>query len=117
MEAQYRHPDSLLNWTIKLFRTRTRCVELGRGDFHLLDTGNPAVFAHYARLKDTLVVAVHNLGEKEEEVQLDLGEDKIHRFIDVFGDAIYEEGEKEGSVKIHPLGYRWFRGEVVDRKF
>lgn len=117
MEAQYRHPDSLLNWTIKLFRTRTRCVELGRGYFHLLDTGNPAVFAHYARLKDALVVAVHNLGDKEEEVQLDLGEDKVYRLIDVFGDSIYDDGEKEGNVKIHPFGYRWFRGEVVNRKF
>lgn len=112
VEAQYRNPDSLLNWKIKLFRVRTRCVPFGRGEFHVLNSGHPAVFAHYARLKDEVTVAVHNFSDEEVTIQLNLGEDKAHRLIDVFGDTVYEELEQEDSIKINPLGYRWFRARV-----
>lgn len=101
----------------KLIKVRTRCLEIGRGHFHILDTGNPAVFAHYARLQDEVTVVIHNFGEEAEKVHLDMGQDRVQRLVDIFGDAIYEEEKEEGVIKINPLGYRWFRGRVENEKF
>ncbi len=117
VEAQYRHPDSLLNWMEKLFRVRTRCLEFGRGDFHILDTGHAAVFAHYGKIKDEVAVAVHNFCEEEVTIHLNMGKDKVQRLAEVFGDAIYEDEANEGSITINPLGYRWFRAKVENEKF
>lgn len=117
VEAQYRNSDSLLNWMEKLFRVRTRCLQFGRGDFRILDTVHPAVFAHYAKLKDEVAVAVHNFSEEEVVVQLKMGVDQLQRLVDVFGDAIYEEQDDENTIKINPLGYRWFRARVENEKF
>lgn len=117
VEAQYRHPESLLSWMEKLFRVRTRCLEFGRGQFQILDTGHPAVFAHYAKLKDDLAVAVHNFDDQVATIQIDWGRDKPHRLVDVFGDALYEELNDDNSIQINPLGYRWFRARTENEIF
>ena len=75
------------------------------------------MFAHYAKLKDEVAVAVHNFCEEEVTTHLDLGEDKAQRLVEVFGDALYDEKAEESSIKIHPLGYRWFRARVKNEKF
>lgn len=102
---------------LKLFRVRKRCLEIGRGNFTILDTEHPAVFAYYCKLKDEVTVVVHNLGVEEVTVHLKMGEDKVQRLADVFGDTIYEEGDEENRISINPYGYRWFRARVEDKRF
>ena len=60
--AQRRDPDSLLNWMERLIRRRKETPEFGWGTSTLIETADPALFAHRCDWQDSTVVAVHNLG-------------------------------------------------------
>ena len=68
--AQRRDPDSLLTWMELLIRRRRECPELGWGSCEILETGDPAVFAHCCAWRETEVIAVHNLADRPAKVRL-----------------------------------------------
>lgn len=48
VETQQRTSSSLLNWMTSLIRLRQECVEIGLGEWQLIDTGTPFVLGiHY----------------------------------------------------------------------
>src|SRR5205085_1313381 len=74
VDAQRRNRDSLLSWMGALIRCRRDNPEFGWGTSTLIETEEPALFAHKCQWEDGTVLAVHNLGESEVQATLDLGE-------------------------------------------
>lgn len=82
---QRRDPSSLLNWMERAIRMRKECPEFGWGDWQMIGTGHPCVFAHRCDWRDGSVMAVHNLSREACTVTLNLKENE-DRLIDLLGD-------------------------------
>ena len=65
--AQRRDPDSLLNWTERMIRTRKECPEISWGDFAVLRTNAPEVLAMRYDWRDTSLVTLHNFSSAQAE--------------------------------------------------
>jgi maltose alpha-D-glucosyltransferase / alpha-amylase len=91
----------------RLIRRRRECPELGWGTWELLDSGEPAVFAHRADWDGSTVVAVHNLAGRDTAARLEFGENGT--LIDLFEEE--EHGLDGGAVTLGlgPYDARWFR--------
>lgn len=112
VEKQFKDRDSLLNWMMKLIRMRTKCMEFGRGAYFILDTGHPSVLGHLSQVEEEIAIALHNLSEEEVTIDLDLGDKKVQRLVDVFGDADYGFLNGGRKIQLNPFGYRWFQGRL-----
>ncbi|MDX2232237.1 MAG: alpha-amylase family protein [Leptolyngbyaceae cyanobacterium bins.349] len=114
--VEQRHPESLLNWMEHLIRTRRQCPEFGNGQWQILPTDAPAVFAQLSQTDRTAMLALHNLSDRPCVVNLpDLGS---HQLVEVFNDNFslmrqdepYQLSEHNPcSFPINAYGYRWFR--------
>lgn len=108
--AQHLDSRSLLSWMERAIRTRREHPEFGWGEFEVLDTGVPTVFAHRCSWRGSAVIAVHNLGEKTATVTLDLGEPGERPLIDLLGDREHPPANGgEHRIKLEGFGHRWFR--------
>jgi maltose alpha-D-glucosyltransferase/alpha-amylase len=106
---QRRDGDSLLNWMERAIRMRKECPEFGWGNWQIIGTDHPSVFAHRCDWQDGAVVAVHNLAGEACSVTLNLKENE-DRLIDLLGDRPYQQIEGDfHEVELDGYGYRWFR--------
>jgi trehalose synthase len=105
--SQRRDPQALLNWMERLIRRRRECPELGWGTWELLDSGEPAVFAHRADWDGSTVVAVHNLASRDADAQLEFGEKGT--LIDLFEEDEYQLDGGGVTLGLGPYDARWFR--------
>src|SRR6185436_4621176 len=108
VQDQHRDPGSLLHFMQRLVTTRKQCPELGWGSCQILETGDPAVFAHRCDWSGSAVVAVHNLADRDACVHLRMKEDQAP-MVELLGDKPYELVEEDREIKLEPYGYRWFR--------
>jgi trehalose synthase len=109
VEDQRRDPDSLLRFVRKLIRTRREAPELGWGTSTLIETSDPALFAHRCDWEDSTVIAIHNLGERPASAELPLGAGAtgVH-------DLLEDREERAGrggklTVALDGYGGRWLR--------
>lgn len=107
--AQQRDSESLLNWLERATRLRIRCPEFGSGRWQWLETSDPAVLAHCCHGDCSAVFAVHNLSEREIEVDVDLGY-KTETLFDILGNR-EQQPASDGlqHFKLAPYGYYWLR--------
>lgn len=107
--AQRRDSSSLLNWMERAIRMRKECPEFGWGTWEIIETDNPAIFAHRCHWKKGTVIAVHNLSGEACTFTLNLDED-VDGFTDLLEDKAYD-AVQQGSHKIEleGYGYRWLR--------
>jgi glycosidase len=68
--AQRHHPGSLHSWVAYASRILRECPELGWGDWHTLDVGDPRVLAIDYRWRDGHLVTLHNLSAGPAEIRL-----------------------------------------------
>jgi len=91
-----------------LTRVRRETPELGWGSSTLIETADPALFAHRVEWEGSAVVAIHNLADRPATADLDLGPSAagVH---DLLADA--EEPARRGrlSVSLEAYGGRWLR--------
>jgi glycosidase len=102
-------PGSLLHFVAGLMRRRRETPELGWGTSTLIETTDPAVFAHRCDWEGSTVVAVHNLGRREAHVELPLGADAVG-VRDLLADV--EHRVPRGgtfSADLEGYGGRWLR--------
>jgi trehalose synthase len=107
--AQRRDPDSQLNWMERVIRRRKESPELGWGTSTLVETPDPALFAHRCDWQGSTVVAVHNLGTGTARATLELGPEAV-AVVDLLGEA--DHRVRRGGVldvELGPYGYRWLR--------
>ena len=108
--AQRRDPNLLLNWIERAIRLRKECPELGSGDWRILETDDPAVFAHSCQWQNRTILAVHNLSSKAREIKLDLRDDKHQHILDLLGDRQATPIQDDSHhVELEGYGYRWLR--------
>jgi trehalose synthase len=105
---QRRDPGSLLNFVRRLIRVRREAPEIGWGTSTLIDTADPAVFAHRMDWEGSTVIAIHNLSAETARADLDLGRGATG-VLDLLADA--EEPVRGGAlgVDLRPYGGRWLR--------
>jgi maltose alpha-D-glucosyltransferase / alpha-amylase len=115
--VQRRDPNSLLNWTERIFRMRKEVPEVGWGDFQVISSRDPAVLIMRYDWRNNSVLFVHNLDEKPRELSFASG---------VSGEAgkllvnlLAEDHSHAGDDGKHHLmleayGYRWYRVGGLD---
>jgi maltose alpha-D-glucosyltransferase/alpha-amylase len=107
--AQRRDPKSLLNWMERAIRMRRECPELGWGDWEIIATDNPGVFAHSCSWRDGTVLAVHNLSREACTVTLKW-EQSEQCLVDLLDDQPYKPVENHSNqLHLEGYGFRWFR--------
>ncbi|HEY9736530.1 MAG TPA: alpha-amylase family protein, partial [Trichocoleus sp.] len=105
---QQRHSDSLLNWINRLIRLRQQCPEIGWGQWHILETDEPSVLAHYCEWQGKAVLTLHNLAERACSATLKNCPDGS--LLELFADQAYERlNPAPTAVPLDGYGYRWFR--------
>jgi trehalose synthase len=109
VEDQRRDPESLLRFVRKLVRTRRETPELGWGRSTLIQTSDPALFAHRCDWEDSTVVAIHNLGARRASAELPLGAGATGAH-DLLADR-EERAGRGGTLAVELDGYagRWLR--------
>jgi maltose alpha-D-glucosyltransferase / alpha-amylase len=107
--TEQRDPNSLVNWTERLIRTRKQCPELGRGKWCILETDEPSVFANCCEWEGNAVITLHNLADRACTVTLKSNDYKMQYLIDLLGDQQYEplDGNCD-AIQLDAYGYRWF---------
>jgi maltose alpha-D-glucosyltransferase/alpha-amylase len=107
--TEQRDPNSLVNWTERLIRTRKQCPELGRGKWCILETDEPSVFANCCEWEGNAVITLHNLADRACTVTLKSNDYKMQYLIDLLGDQQYEplDGNCD-AIHLDAYGYRWF---------
>jgi len=116
VSAQRRDPDSLLNWVRLLIERYRECPELAWGEYRVLDTGEPAVFAHRCDRDGGTVLAVHNLDDREVTVRLTLDDlDSSCVLTDLLVDGQLKVSDG-GQVRLSlgPYGCRWLRATLPE---
>jgi trehalose synthase len=105
---QRRDPDSLLNFIRRLIRARREAPEIGWGRSTLIDTADPAIFAHRIDWAGSTVIAIHNVSGGSVRADLDLGP-RATGVLDLLADA--EEPARRGrlAIDLGPYGGRWLR--------
>jgi maltose alpha-D-glucosyltransferase/alpha-amylase len=106
VDAQLRDPSSLLRRLIELIRVRKQCGEIGRGDWRVLRSRNPAVLALEHRGARGGVVCAHNLGVEPADVSLALDAPVLESLL---GGGSSRAGNGRHRLRLEPYGYDWFR--------
>lgn len=109
--AQRRDPNSLMNWMERVIRTRKECPEFGWGEWEIIETDQPSVFAHRCDWQGKTVLAVHNLSRNPCTVLLKLStaENPNTHWLDLLDDSAYKPMQAEHSIELEGYGYRWMR--------
>ncbi|UBU12733.1 alpha-amylase family protein [Nonomuraea gerenzanensis] len=107
---QKRDTASLLRWFELLIERYRECPELAWGEYTVLDTGHPAVFAHRCDADGATVVVAHNLCDTAQDVELRLAGLERHLLTDLLVDGTLEVSQ-QGVVRLpmDPHGCRWLR--------
>ena len=114
---QRRDPNSMLNWTERIIRMRKEVPEIGWGDFHIVPTRDPAVFAIRYDWRNNSVLFLHNLSGVPREVSFEVG--VSGRTGDLLVNLLSEDHSRanEGGkhrVLLEAYGYRWYRVGGLD---
>jgi|GEM_PF-2211685 len=110
VETQRRTPDSLLNWLTALIRLRQECVEIGWGDWQIIESNVPQVLCMHYIWKESSLLILHNFDEKAHEVILQSKENKTARLVDMMTIRESTADEKgQHRIALEAYGYRWFR--------
>jgi maltose alpha-D-glucosyltransferase / alpha-amylase len=107
--AQQRDPQSLLNWLERMTRLRLRSPEFGDGNCEWLKASDDAVLAHSCAGERSCVFAIHNLSEREVEVDVVLGRhvNGLFDLLDNRENPVAEDGTQH--FRLQPYGFVWLR--------
>ncbi len=72
VQSQKRTPHSLLSWTRRLIQVRKSSAVFGRGSIEFLYPENHRILAYVRQLGNETVLAVNNLSQSAQAVELDL---------------------------------------------
>ncbi|MCA9914661.1 MAG: alpha-glucosidase C-terminal domain-containing protein, partial [Anaerolineae bacterium] len=104
--------DSLLKWMQDAIRMRLQCPEIGAGKFEVIQTEEPAVFAHRCSNEEGSVLVLHNFSAESVTVTIPVSDDTAY-FIELFNSE--DDGQTQIECKgtceltLGAYGYRWLR--------
>lgn len=113
--AQKRDPNSLMDWTERIIRMRKEVPEVGWGDFSILATGKPEIFAIRYDWRNNSVLFIHNLSPTPTEVKLGARSKVKGDLVNLLSHD-HSTLDKRGNhvILLEPYGYRWFRFGGLD---
>jgi len=110
VEAQQRHPHSLLHWVRDLVRIRKQHPVFGTGTFRALDPSNPKVLAFLREGEGEVILCVANLSASAQPVELDLREYAGRTPMELLGGTPFPPiGELSYFLTLGPHYFFWFQ--------
>jgi maltose alpha-D-glucosyltransferase/alpha-amylase len=110
VETQLRTPSSLLHWMRRLIAVRKSSRVFGRGSLRFLAPANTRVLAHLRQYQGEAILAVHNLANSAEPVELDLREFRGATPVEMLGEARFTPvRETPYFLSLGPYGFYWLR--------
>jgi len=113
---QRRDPNSLLNWTERIIRTRKECPEIGWGDWKILGRLPDQVLGIRYDWNDRATIVLHNFGDRPATVRLRVDDGNGCRLVNLLSQDRSEADESgHHVVELEPYGYRWLRVGDAER--
>jgi maltose alpha-D-glucosyltransferase / alpha-amylase len=115
--VQRRDPNSLLNWSERIFRMRKEVPEVGWGDFQVIGSRDPAVLILRYDWRNNSVLFVHNFDEKPRELSFatglpgETGKILINLLAE---DHSHANTDGKHHLLLEAYGYRWYRVGGLD---
>ncbi len=110
---QRRNPNSLLNWTARIIRTRRECPEISWGKFANIESGAADVLALSYNWRSTGLLTLHNFSGQSRTARFQLGT-AGELLVDVFDQESCQAVDGVHEISLDPYGYRWFRLGAAD---
>jgi maltose alpha-D-glucosyltransferase/alpha-amylase len=111
VESQQRTSSSLLNWMTSLIRLRHECVEIGHGEWKIIETGINSVFVILHVYHMSCILIIHNFDSVAHVCEIRLSEYPVDRLVNLMSSENVEvTEEREFSIRIEAWGYKWYRG-------
>jgi maltose alpha-D-glucosyltransferase/alpha-amylase len=109
VEAQWRDPHSLLNWTRRMLAVRRQYKAFGRGTQRFLRPMNRKVLAYFREYDGETILCVANVSRTAQAVELDLGEFAGRVPVELSGGAPFPVvGKLHYLLTLPPYGFLWF---------
>ena len=111
VDDQESDPASLLRWFQRMMGVLRECPEVGAGSCTVLDVPLPRnVLAHRCDAPQGTFLALHNLADRAETLDLGRLDGVEGRPREVFADGAYDApGVRMTGIELRPYGYRWFK--------
>jgi len=110
VQAQKRFDHSLLSWMKRIIKVRKSLPVFGRGSMEFLYPANHRVLAYVRELGKERILAVNNLSNSAQVVELDLKRYKGNILIEMFGKNIFPRvGDLPYLLTLGPYQFYWFR--------
>ena len=105
-----RDPDSLLNWTERMIRTRKECPEISWGRYEVLRTNAADVLVLRYDWRGTSLVTLTNFSSARRRVRVRVGSDRDGLLVSLFDDRV-SRVRNDGThvMTLDPYGWRWCR--------
>ena len=109
VEAQQRHPSSLLHWVQSMMEVRKQHPVFGTGTFEALDASNPKVLSFLREDSNQHVLVVAHLGATAQFVELDLTRFAGWQPVELLGGTPFPRiGELSYLLTMTGRGFYWF---------
>jgi maltose alpha-D-glucosyltransferase/alpha-amylase len=110
VQSQKRTPHSLLSWMRRLIQVRKSSTVFGRGSIEFLYPENHRILAYVRQLGGETVLAVNNLSQSAQAVELDLSRYQGSIPIEMFGRNLFPRvGSLPYLLTMGPYQFYWFR--------
>jgi maltose alpha-D-glucosyltransferase/alpha-amylase len=110
VDSQRRSAHSLLSWMKRLIQVRKTSQVFSRGSIDFLKPTNHRVLAYIREYGNTRVLAVNNLSDSAQAVELDLRKFKGFIPIEMFGETLFPRiGDNPYLLTMGPYQFYWFR--------
>jgi maltose alpha-D-glucosyltransferase/alpha-amylase len=109
VEAQWRDPHSLLNWTRRMLGVRKQHQAFGRGTQRFLRPMNRKVLAYLREYEGETILCVANVSRSAQAVELDLNEFAGRIPVELSGGTPFPRiGQLTYLLTLPPYGFSWF---------
>jgi maltose alpha-D-glucosyltransferase/alpha-amylase len=113
---QRRDPNSLLNWTERIIRTRKECPEIGWGNWKILGNMPASVLALHYEWNDRSTIVLHNFADAPCAVRLRVEGRNGHVLMNLLSqDRSEADDSGRHLIELEPYGYRWMRVGGMER--
>jgi maltose alpha-D-glucosyltransferase/alpha-amylase len=113
---QRRDPNSLLNWTERIIRTRKECAEISWGDWKILPVRAEHILAIRYDWNGRATIVVHNFRNAPATVRLRVDGEESDTLTNLLSqdESRADEGGRH-VIELEPYGYKWLRVGGLDR--
>ena len=113
---QRRDPNSLLNWTERIIRTRKECAEIGWGDWKLLPRLPDGVLGIRYDWSGRSTIILHNFRDQAVTVRLRIDDAQDGHLVNLLSQD-RSESKEDGlhTIELEGYGYRWLRVGDLER--